>query len=259
MSAPPMNLISWPMLQDLDVLGQCLAEATGLALVTFESDVPGYFVAHADLNLFLGDLPLDQMALSASPAEVIRRFRRLPQLTVAAVAGRAIGGGLELALAMDLIVADNALTKLGFFEGHLGTVPGAGGTWATPERVGRGRSLYLLLGAEEVDAETAARFGLIDEVVASGGMPEFLERLAARIGAVPAPVVAKTKELVTAHLVDGDVDAAAGREAVAQRELEACLPGEARRRMRGFLDLGGQNPGWEAERMVESLPRLRDA
>jgi enoyl-CoA hydratase len=160
---------------------------------------------------------------------------------------------------MDLVVADKALSRMGFFEGHLGTVPGAGGTWAAPERVGRGRGLYLLLGGEEVDAETAARFGLIDHVVEPGGTAAFLERLAARIGAVPPQVVAETKALVNAHLAVADVDAAANRESAAQRALEARLPGEARRRMQRFLALGGQNPAWETGNMADSLPALLDS
>ncbi|MEQ8860361.1 MAG: enoyl-CoA hydratase/isomerase family protein [Pseudomonadales bacterium] len=257
-AAPPMNLIDWPMLHDLDALSRQLEQESTLSLVSFESDLPGYFIAHADLNLFLEPPPEDQPALSDSPVAVFMRFRRLPQLTVAGIAGRAIGGGLEFALAMDLVAADKSLSKMGFFEGHLGTVPGAGGTWAAPERVGRGRALYLLLAGEELDAETAERFGLIDHVVEPGGMAAFLERLAGRVAALPAPVVAQTKELVTAHLAVADVDAAAGRESAAQRALESRLPGEARRRMQRFLSLGGQDPAWEAERMADMLPRLGD-
>lgn len=96
--------------------------------------------------------------------DVFTRLERLPQVTVAAINGYALGGGLELALACDLrIGATDA--RLGQPEILLGVIPGAGGTQRLPRIVGLGRAKEMIYSGRQVTADEALRIGLLNEVV----------------------------------------------------------------------------------------------
>jgi len=118
--------------------------------------------------------------------EVFRRafgsVRRCPLPTVAAVFGFALGGGCELALACDLVVAaDDA--ALGLPEVRLGLVPAGGGTQLLVRRVGRSVAKDLVLTGRRVDAAEARRLGLVDRVVPRTGLQQAARGLAAEIAA----------------------------------------------------------------------------
>jgi enoyl-CoA hydratase/carnithine racemase len=99
----------------------------------------------------------------------------LPQPVIAAVHGYALGGGCELALSCDLIVADETAV-FGLPETMVGLVPGGGGTQLATRRLGPGRAADLVLSGRRVDAGEAARIGLADRVVPPGtACPEAIE------------------------------------------------------------------------------------
>ncbi|MGW7411172.1 enoyl-CoA hydratase/isomerase family protein [Streptomyces sp. NPDC054863] len=107
----------------------------------------------------------------------------LPMPTVAAVHGFALGGGYELALACDLIVAD-ATAVVGLPEVSVGVIPGGGGTQLLPRRVGAARAAELVFTARRVEAPEAAELGLVDVLAEAGAHArEEALALAARIAA----------------------------------------------------------------------------
>ncbi|WP_431782810.1 enoyl-CoA hydratase/isomerase family protein [Streptomyces chumphonensis] len=107
---------------------------------------------------------------------------QLPMPTIAAVHGFALGGGFELALSCDLIVAD-ATAVVGLPEVSVGVIPGGGGTQLLPRRVGAARAAELIFTARRVAAEEARGLGLVDELVAEGADRAEALALAARIAA----------------------------------------------------------------------------
>lgn len=107
---------------------------------------------------------------------------QLPMPVIAAVHGYALGGGLELALSCDLIVADRGAT-LGLPEVSVGVIPGGGGTQLLPRRVGAARAAELIFSARRVHAEEASQLGLVDELVPEGEDASAALRLAERIAA----------------------------------------------------------------------------
>ncbi len=113
--------------------------------------------------------------------EVIRRLfdaiERMGKPVVAALAGYVLGGGLELALACDLRVADTT-ARFGLPEAKVGSMPGAGGTQRLTRLIGPGRAMELMFTAERIDAETALRLGLVNRVVPEGTLLEEAGRLA---------------------------------------------------------------------------------
>ena len=116
---------------------------------------------------------------------------------IAAVAGFALGGGCELAMMCDMIIAaENA--KFGQPEINLGVIPGAGGTQRLTRAIGKAKAMDLVLTARFMDAVEAERSGLVARIVALDQLlPEAL-KVAEKIGSLSAPSVAMAKEAVNA-------------------------------------------------------------
>jgi enoyl-CoA hydratase/carnithine racemase len=153
--------------QLLAELGDALAtpQVSTARVLVFASGVPRFFAAGADLKL-LATLDRDGFArYLAELRGVLDTIQALPQPSIAAIDGIALGGGLELALACTLRVAAPA-ARLGVPEVRLGLLPGAGGTQRLPRLIGRSRALDLLLTGRSLDGEEALRVGLVDRVAA---------------------------------------------------------------------------------------------
>lgn len=126
---------------------------------------------------------------------MINGFSELNQPTIAAVAGLALGGGCELALACDMrIAAENAI--FGVPEIKLGLLPGAGGTQRLPRLVGEGRAMQLMLTGDPIDASEAFRIGLVNSVVSADALLNEARKLANKIAAMPGYAVTTIKHLV---------------------------------------------------------------
>ena len=127
--------------------------------------------------------------------EMFARIRNLAVPSVAAVDGYALGGGCELALSCDLIVAGSHAT-FGLPEVGLGLIPGGGGTQLLARRVGIGRASDLILTGRHVDAEEAYRLGLIERLVPAGTARDQARALAQTIaGRSPVAVQAAQRAL----------------------------------------------------------------
>jgi enoyl-CoA hydratase/carnithine racemase len=128
---------------------------------------------------------------------VYDRVARLPQPTIAAIAGYCIGGGLELASAMDFRVADVGAT-FGLPEVAIGIVPSSGGTLRLTRLLGTARAKELILLGERFRAERAAAVGLLTEIAPAGqALPRALA-LAERLAAQPPLAASVAKQLVDA-------------------------------------------------------------
>ncbi|MGW5095102.1 enoyl-CoA hydratase/isomerase family protein [Streptomyces nodosus] len=126
----------------------------------------------------------------------------LPMPTIAAVHGFALGGGFELALSCDLIVADRTAV-LGLPEVSVGVIPGGGGTQLLPRRVGAARAAELIFTARRLEAAEARELGLVDELVAEGQDRTQALALAGRIAAnSPVGLRAAKRALRLGHGLD---------------------------------------------------------
>lgn len=129
---------------------------------------------------------------------VHEEVRSLPQVTIAKLTGLARGGGNEFLMALDMRFA--AIGKAGQAQPEvlLGIMPGGGGTQYMTSLAGRARTLELILGAQLVDAELAERYGLVNRALPADEIDEFVDSLAARIGALDPGIIAAVKTAVTA-------------------------------------------------------------
>jgi len=122
--------------------------------------------------------------------------------TIAAVHGYALGGGFELALACDLIVADRTAV-VGLPEVSVGVIPGGGGTQLLPRRVGAARAAELVFSARRVEAAEARELGLVDDLVEAGRDREEALALGTRIAAnSPVGLRAAKRALRLGHGLD---------------------------------------------------------
>ncbi|KUL47929.1 enoyl-CoA hydratase/isomerase family protein [Streptomyces sp. NRRL S-1521] len=126
----------------------------------------------------------------------------LPMPTIAAVHGFALGGGFELALSCDVIVADPT-TVVGLPEVSVGVIPGGGGTQLLPRRVGAARAAELIFSARRVEAPEARELGLVDVVAEEGGARAEALALGARMAAnSPVGLRAAKRALRLGHGLD---------------------------------------------------------
>ena len=224
----------------LNALNMAVREALASHFVTLSSDdaircvvVTGdekAFAAGADVAELAKRTPTDE-AFSRSRAAwaALERYRRP---IIAAVSGFALGGGCELAMHCDIIIAGEG-AKLGQPEVKLGIMPGAGGTQRFVRAAGKFTALRWLLTGDLLSAAEAHRLGLVSEVVPDGEvLPHALE-IATRIAALPPLAVAAIKEAVLLG-ADLPLDAALRLEAEAFQTLFATE--DRAEGMRAFLE-----------------------
>lgn len=123
------------------------------------------------------------------------RIREIRKPIVAAVAGWCLGGGLELAMACDIIIAADS-AKFGQPEIDIGVIPGAGGTQRLPRAVGKSLAMDMILTARQLSADDALRLGLASQVVAAGALVDEAVALGSRIAARPPLAVRAAKDAI---------------------------------------------------------------
>jgi len=144
-------------------LRSVISELENISVVILTGSGEKAFVAGADISQMSGMTPLQARAFSELGHSVIELIERSPYITIAAVNGFALGGGLELAMACDLIYASKN-AKLGLPETNLGIIPGFGGTVNLVARIGFHRAMEMILTGKPISADEARTLGLILEV-----------------------------------------------------------------------------------------------
>jgi 3-hydroxyacyl-CoA dehydrogenase/enoyl-CoA hydratase/3-hydroxybutyryl-CoA epimerase len=161
----PVNAIDVRFMEDLAGAIAAARNARPRGLVV-ASGKTSQFVAGADLSLLRGTSQSDIERASREMQRVLDELAALPFVTVAAINGPALGGGLEIALACDTrIAADAPNVRVGLTETRLGLIPAAGGTQRLPRLIGLPRALDMILTARQLAPKRALRAGVVDEVV----------------------------------------------------------------------------------------------
>jgi enoyl-CoA hydratase len=153
------------------------------------------FAAGADIGEMAGASPIDM--LRTNRIAQWDRVRRIGKPVIAAVAGWCLGGGCELAMALDLIVAAES-ARFGQPEINIGVIPGAGGTQRLTRAVGKSAAMEMILTGEPIDAREAHRLGLVARVVPNELVVEDALALAAKIATKSPLALRLAKEAVNA-------------------------------------------------------------
>lgn len=192
---PPVNALSSALLEELETELDRLDNDGGVHAIVLTGAGERAFVAGADIKEFPALREVDD---GDGPARRLHRVgHRLDVAStpsIAAIRGFCLGGGLELACACDLrLCADDA--RLGQPEIKLGLIPGGGGTQRLPRLVGPGRAMYLNLTGEQIDAETAVSWGLVERVVPAADLLVTALELARTIASHSPFALATLREL----------------------------------------------------------------
>jgi enoyl-CoA hydratase/carnithine racemase len=217
-----MNSISTAMAEELAGAYAEVAGDPGVRAVVLAAAGDRAFCAGADLKERARMTDADIMRQRHWIRAVFGAILALPQPAVAAVHGFALGGGCELAMSCDLIVADDTAV-FGLPEVTVGLVPGGGGTQLALRRLGPGRAADLVLTGRKVGIEEAERIGLVDRRVPAGQADLAALQLAGQIAA-NSPVAVRAAKRALRHgwgvgLEAGlDIEDAAWRTAAASAD-----------------------------------------
>jgi enoyl-CoA hydratase len=201
--------------KQLNALNAQLMQELAAAMYAFDADDGiGCLVITGNDKAFAAGADIVQMKdfdfMHAFKTNYITRdwehIRNIRKPVIAAVAGFALGGGCELAMACDIVIAAET-AKFGQPEINLGIFPGAGGTQRLPRAVGKAKAMDLCLTARMMDAAEAERAGLVSRVVPADKLLEEALAAAAKIASYSLPVAMMAKEAVNrayeANLTEG--------------------------------------------------------
>ena len=249
---PPINIITPALYQELASLVAELKNDDDLTVVVFKSADPDFFIAHYDVSNIL-EFPTDgdaERSLELSDFHIMcERVRTMNKVTIAQIEGRVGGGGSEFAASMDMRFGVIGKTVVNQMEVPLGILPGGTGTQRLPRLVGRGRAMEIVLGADDLDAETAERWGYLNRIYSAGDIDAKVVALAERIASFPVEAVRLAKASVTAS----DLPLQQGLQEEAYLFQRLLRTDSAQRNMQRFMEMGGQTR--EGELKVGELSR----
>lgn len=232
-----LNALNAATLDELAHAIACVAEDADARVLLITGAGDKAFIAGADISAMQGMSALEAQAFSEKGQRVMQAIEALPIPVIALVNGYALGGGCELAMSCDWIIASERAV-FGQPEVNLGIPPGFGGTQRLARLVGRPLALELVITGRQIKADEALRIGLTNEVVPAGELTE--KGLAmARLIVTKAPVAVRvSKQAVQRGL---DLDLANG--CVLETSLFAFAFGTADRKegMTAFLEKRAPN------------------
>src|SRR5689334_2150995 len=236
-----MNAVSSAMAEELTRACEQLATASEVRVVVFSAAGDRAFSAGADLKERAGLSDADIMRQRHVIRGLFGALLALPQPAVAAVHGFALGGGCELAMSCDLVVADETAV-FGLPEVTVGLVPGGGGTQLALRRLGPGRAADLVLTGRKVGIDEAERFGLVDRRVPAGQDGPAALDLAGQIAA-NSPVAVRAAKRAIRHGWGVSLEAGLDIEDAAWRT--AALSADRREGIAAFVEK--RKPAWPGQ------------
>ena len=240
LSRPPVNALSGDLVRELAAATKVLAGDEGVSVVVLRSD-QRHFCAGADLKE-RETLAADRVsAVVAAIRSCFDGIARLPQPTIVAVNGSALGGGAELALACDLrVMADDV--RFGFPEVSLGIIPGGGGTQRLPRIIGPTRAKELIFSARILDGAGCLELGLAERVVPRAELAAAARSYAEEL-ARNAPLALRAAKRAITQGLERPMAEALRQEGEA---YDSLIPTRDREEgIRAFMEK--RPPGWEGK------------
>ncbi len=214
---PPANSYDYDFLRELGAAIDDARFDEAVRALVVASASEKFFSAGADLKSFQAGSARQRAATTVLGHEVFRKLENTPMVIVAAIAGHALGGGLELALACDLRFAARGSYKMGLTETNLGLFPGNGGTQRLPRIVGLSRGIDLISSGTTFGPEEAESYRLVDRLFDDGAACRAAAvAYAAKIAEGPTEAIGRAKVAAVAGFTAPlDLGLAIEREAIA--------------------------------------------
>lgn len=243
--APPVNVMTLALFGELAQLSKDVEADDDVSVFILRSANPDFFIAHFDVSAIL-QFPTDQPARRSTSTNdfhaMCERFRLMPKVTIAQIEGRVGGGGSELSSGFDLRYGVYGKTKVNQMEVPLGILPGGTGTQRLPRLIGRDRAIELIMGADDLDAETAEKWGYLTRAFKADEIGPYVDRLASRIASFPMEAVQAAKRAINAS----DLPLEEGLQEESYQFQVLLRTDPAKRNMQAFLDRGGQTQDGES-------------
>ncbi|MAG10009.1 MAG: enoyl-CoA hydratase [Actinobacteria bacterium] len=237
---PPINLMTSGLFRSLAKVSVDLSKDDEVRVVVLRSANPEFFIAHFDVTAIL-EFPTNGEAVEEPELggfdRMCEAYRTMDKVTIVELRGRVGGGGAELSSACDMRFGDLETFQWNQMEVPLGILPGGGGTQRIPRLIGIGRTMEVVLGADDVDAETAERWGFLNRAMSGDSLSAYVDALATRIASFPPAAVREAKRAVNAS-VERSLDEGLKYESYLFQVLLRDV--DAQPSMRQYLDAGGQ-------------------
>lgn len=229
---PPLNILTDELLSEMDVvINEIVAHPTCRALI-IRGKGEKAFVAGADISQFPNLNVKSGKELAEKGKKIFDKIENAPFPVICAMNGFALGGGLELALACDIRIAEQK-AKLGLPEVGLGILPGYGGTQRLARLIGPGKAKKMIFTGAAISAEEAYSFALVEEVVPNGESYSAAVRIAKQIVNNAPLAISKVKAAVNRGL---DVSLAEGQELESSFFASLCLTEDMQEGVRAFTE-----------------------
>jgi len=206
-----LNALNMATMQELSAALEEIARGRDVGVVLLTGAGEKAFVAGADISEMREFTPLQVLEFSRFGHGVLGKIERLPQPVIGVINGFALGGGCELAMACDILLAADT-ARFGQPEVNLGIIPGYGGTQRLPRLVGRNIAKEIVLTGEMISAQRAYEIGLVNRVVPQAGLMEAAREMARKI-LEKAPVALRIAKSVMNRGIDLDLESACALEA----------------------------------------------
>jgi enoyl-CoA hydratase/carnithine racemase len=220
---PPANGYSYDMMRDLDqaILRARMDDEVHVIVVAGAGEK--FFCAGADIGMLNDVTPAFKYMFCLHANETLSRLEHTPKLTIAALGGHCVGGGLEVALACDLRIARRGRGKTGLPEVSLGVLPGTGGTQRLARALGKSRSIEMMITGDLIDFDAAADLGLVNRVIDAESEADFLAQCLAWARTFCPPGRASMAVGHIKRAVQSGVEVPLEQGLALERELQAKL------------------------------------
>ena len=173
---PPANTYTHEMMRQLDEAILKARFDKDVYVIVLRGQGDKFFCAGANINMLKSSDPYFKYYFCLHANETLNRLEQTPKLVIAALDGHTVGGGLEIAMAADILIARKGSGKLGLPEINLGVLPGTGGTQRLARRVGKTISIDLMITGRLIDFEEGQRLGIINYIF-EGDNASFAEQI----------------------------------------------------------------------------------
>lgn len=232
---PPANTYTHEMMRQLD---------TAILEARFDDDVhvivvrgagEKFFSAGANIGMLNQVTPRFKYFFCLHANETLNRLEQTPKLTIAAINGHCVGGGLEIAMACDLRVAKQGGGKIGLPEVTLGVLPGTGGTQRLVRIVGKARAIELMATGRTFDFEEAREMGIVQHVFEGDG---FMDKVLAYAGEFAPPKKAAKAVGMIKRSVQSGAEVGFHEGLAIERELQQQLfqSGDAKEGIAAYVE-----------------------
>jgi enoyl-CoA hydratase len=220
---PPANGYSHEMMCDLDAAILRARFDTDIHVIVLAGEGEKFFCAGADISM-LNDVDPDFKYMFCLHAnETLNRREHTPQLTIAALGGHCVGGGLEVALACDLRIARRGSGRCGLPEVKLGVLAGTGGTQRLARALGKAKAIEMMATGELIDFEEASNLQLVNRLVDAEGEDAFLEEVLNWASSFTPPQGASKSVGLMKRAVQTGLEVGLDAGLALERELQARL------------------------------------